>query len=150
MRDFPSLDGVYVVLLSFIFLICHLPFYPMLIVNFRDKILCDLWTWCAIHGATAKGNIRALHWLRVEEPLLWNGNANSVRVVWSQPCPGCAKGPDCTFGPLNLICYSLLLLVHCFLKIRFPCLCRNKNWFHEWADIYIYFLFISYLLLFFL
>lgn len=116
---FPSLDCVYLVLpsfFSFFFLICHVPFHLILIVNFRDQILCDLRAWCTIHGATTEGNIWAIHWLCVEEPILWNGNANSVWAVWSQPLPGCAKGPGCTFGPLNLMCNPSLLFLHCFFE----------------------------------
>lgn len=117
------------------FFFCHVIF--MLLLFFRDKILCNLWAGCTIHGTTTKGDIRALYWLCVEEPLLWNGNANSVRAVWSQSLPGCAKRPGCTFGPLNFMFYSLLCFyIVFFLKIRCMCLCRNEIWF---AEIFFFF-----------
>jgi hypothetical protein len=68
------------------FLMCYVPFYRMLIVNFRDKILCDLWAWCTIHGATTKGNIWALHWLCWRTPFMrWKCQFGASCLISTSP-----------------------------------------------------------------
>ena len=82
-------------MLLFVWLIIsHLTPVLLLVCSgcFRDKIFCCMRNRRAKYGDSAESNIWAVHGLCSEKPVLWDGDADQVRAVWSQPSSGDPEG----------------------------------------------------------
>lgn len=71
-------------------------FYPC-----RYEILCGLRAWNSVYGESVETYIWAIHRLCVEEPFLWDGDANSMWAVWHEFGTGSTEGACCLTGEMT-------------------------------------------------
>jgi hypothetical protein len=90
-------------------------FFPF----YRNKVLCGVWTWNTAHGRPLESHIWIVHGLCPKEPVLWDGDAYTMRALWHQPVSGNTEGSCCFIGAMNFpefcfnnFCYFSFSFVH--------------------------------------
>lgn len=68
----------------------------------RDKVFCGVRTWNTAHGRPPKSDIWIVHRLCPKEPVLWDGDAYTMRALWHQHVTGNTEGSRCFIGAMNL------------------------------------------------
>lgn len=82
--------------------VCKLLSQFMLLLSCRYKILCSLWAGNSVYGESFETNIWVIHRLCIEEPILWDGDANSMWVVWHKFGTSSTEGSSCLIGEMRL------------------------------------------------
>ena len=90
-----------------IFLLNLFGFFPF----YRNKILCGVWTWNTAHGRPLESHIWIVHGLCPKEPVLWDGDAYTMRALWHQPVSGNTEGSCCFIGAMNFMDFASITFV---------------------------------------
>jgi hypothetical protein len=93
-------------------------FFPF----YRNKVLCGVWTWNTAHGRPLESHIWIVHGLCPKEPVLWDGDAYTMRALWHQPVSGNTEGSCCFIGAMNFpeFCFNNFVIFHFHL-----CICHE-------------------------